>query len=255
VSELERNLRALAGELDYPATPDLGAMVAARLEGRQPDRRGRALLPRARFARALALALLLVALAAGAALAASPSLRDELLELLGLRGATVERVSRPPPAERAQPELGRRTTLAEAQRQARFRVLLHRRPDQVFFSDRAAGGLVTLGFRPRHGEERLPGTRLGVIVGEFRGDLEPGLVSKAAGPGTRVESLRIDGQPAIWLSGGAHAFFYVSPDGDTREAPARLASNTLLVERGRLLVRIEGKIARRRAIAIASSLR
>jgi hypothetical protein len=134
-------------------------------------------------------------------------------------------------------------------------VLQHRRPDAVFFSERATGGLVTLGFRARRGQGRLPGTSLGVIVGEFRGDLEPGLVSKLAGPRTRVEPLRIDDEPAIWLSGDAHAFFYVSPDGGAREAPARLASNTLLVERGRLLLRIEGEISRRRAIAIARSLR
>lgn len=256
MNELERNLHTLAGDLEFPPAPDLARSVGRRLAGQRPGAAPRRLLPTLRPARALALALLLLALAAGTALAASPALRNRLLELLGLRGATVVRVNRPPRAAPVPPELGRPATLASAQRRARFRILLPpRRPDGVFFSGRATGGIVTLRFRARRLGETVPGRNLGVIVSEFRGDLEPELVGKVAGPDTRVQRLLVEGDPAIWLSGAAHAFFYLSPDGELREAPARLASNTLLVQHGRLLIRIEGNLSRARAIAIACSLR
>jgi hypothetical protein len=79
-------------------------------------------------------------------------------------------------------------------------------------------------------------------------------VGKIAGQATSVERLRVDGQPAIWIEGAPHFFFY-RRGGRYLETTLRLAQNVLLLERGRLLVRVEGAFDRERALEIARSLR
>src|SRR4051794_5964625 len=95
---LESRLRAL--EVQWPVTPDLAARIEPRL--REPEGR--------RWRLAAVVAVLL------AGLAASPA-RSALLDVLGLRGARVER-REPPAAPTATPgrlgsglRLGRATTL------------------------------------------------------------------------------------------------------------------------------------------------
>ena len=94
-----------------------------------------------------------------------------------------------------------------------------------------------------------------ILVSEYGGKLDnEEYVSKLAAGDTRVEELKFAGFPAIWLEGGPHFFFYRTSDGTLQEDSGRLAGNTLLVERGDVLVRIEGEISRERAIEIAESL-
>jgi hypothetical protein len=92
-------------------------------------------------------------------------------------------------------------------------------------------------------------------VTEFRGDLHPDLIGKLAGEHTWIESTRVDGHPAVWIEGAPHFFLYRDPNGNVIEGELRLAQNVLLLERGRLLVRLEGAFGRDRAIALARSLR
>jgi hypothetical protein len=65
----------------------------------------------------------------------------------------------------------------------------------------------------------------------------------------------VDGHEALWIEGAPHLFFYRSPRRGFTERGLRLAANVLLLERGRLLVRLEGAMSRERAVAIARSLR
>ena len=95
---------------------------------------------------------------------------------------------------------------------------------------------------------------LGLLVGEFRGDLAPEYLGKIAGQATRIERLRVDGDRAIWIEGAPHLFFYRPPDSEFADSELRLAHNVLLVERGNLLVRLEGAFSRERAIELARSL-
>ena len=96
---------------------------------------------------------------------------------------------------------------------------------------------------------------LGLLVGEFRGDLAPEYYGKIAGETTRIERLRVDGDRAIWIEGAPHLFFYRPPDSEFAESELRLAHNVLLLERGNLLVRLEGAFDRERALELARSLR
>jgi hypothetical protein len=209
----------------------------------------------------LAIALASLLLLAGGVFAAVPSVRDAVLEFFGLQGATVERREQLPPAPPPRPlGLGERTTLAAARDTLAFEPLVPEaagRPDGVYADEAAPGGLLSLAYRPRTGLPEARSTRLGLLVSEFRGDLSPDYFGKTAGQATRIERLRVDGESAIWLEGAPHFFFYRPPDvpGGFREERLRIAQNVLLLERGRVLVRLEGAFGLERALELARSLR
>jgi hypothetical protein len=269
-ADLERELRELA--VAWPATPDLEAAVAARLEPRAPrsSRRLRAPLPSRRLRapgplsagwafgrRPVLVSALLIALAVAAGtLAVSPEARSALLEFLGLRGARIER-REPAPRLGTELGLGRPVTLAAARRQAGFAVPVPglsglEAPDGVFLTGRR----VSLVYGERPGITRSPRTGAALLVTAFPASVEP-VIGKAAGPDTTVERLTIDRNPAYWLSGAPHGFAWIDPD--TQQATfedQRLAGNTLLVERSDgLLLRVEGDVSRDRAVAVVRSMR
>ncbi len=128
-------------------------------------------------------------------------------------------------------------------------------PDGVYVRRGLPGGELSLAYAARPGLPRARSTRLGLLVTQFRGDLSPDYVGKLAGLSSTVERLRVDGQPAIWIAGAPHFFFYRAPDGEFVDTTLRIAGNVLLLERGRLLVRLEGAFGRDRAIELARSLR
>ena len=274
MTDLERRLTRLGSELDWPETPDVAAHVRARLNdamepadgadpaaiGRRPPlrRARRRLLPPAGLRRSLALALVALLVLAGGVFAAVPSVRDSVLEFFGLQGATVERRDELPPAPALHRlELGERTTLERARGELSFEPLVPhaaRSPDHVFVNTQVPGGELALAYRPARGLPEAHSTGLGLLVGEFRGDLLPEYLGKIAGQATSIDRLRVDGRRAIWIEGAPHLFFYRPPDSEFAQSDLRLADNVLLLERENLLVRLEGAFSRDRAIALARSL-
>lgn len=267
MSDLERQLTRLGRELDWPPTPDLAPAVTARLRAdvadAEPDTAPRParrrLLPPAGFRRSLALALVALLVLAGGVFAAVPGVRDAVLEFFGLQGATVERREElPPPPPPAPLQLGERTTLDGARGSLAFDPLVPRaagEPDAVYVNDLAPGGSIALAYRPDDGLPEARSTGLGLLVEEFRGDLAPEYFGKTAGQATRIERLRVDGERAIWLEGAPHFFFYRLPNAQFRDEELRIAQNVLLLERGRLLVRMEGAFDLDQAVELARSLR
>jgi hypothetical protein len=247
MTELELALEDLGRHLELPPTPDLAARVRPRLADR-PRRR----LP---LRRPVALALAGALLLAASAVAAVPTLRHAVLDALGIRGVQVRRVptvpAGRPPSVVPGLDLGPRTTLPTAGRRAGFRVLVPSRlgdPDEVHLSTPPPEGLVSLVYR-------APGSRrVRYLLAETRGAGESAFIGKAIGPGTRAREVRVNGGPGVWVSGRPHQFFYVGPDGRTRTDTIRLAGNTLLWGRGRLVLRLEGARSLDRALAIARSL-
>ena len=240
MSDLRRELELLRTEVEFPPAPDIAPEVRRRLGRSRPGASPRS-SSWARSRLALALAAALVPLAA---VAAVPSARDAVLDLFGLDGATVEvRPELPAGRVAPDPELGARSTLDEARRAAGFDVLAPSAlgaPEAVFFSDATPGGEVTLSY---------DGGRL--LVSQFQGDRDPNYIGKIVPEVATVERFR----GGVWIEGAPHFFFYRTPDGGQREDSLRLAGNVLLVERGELLVRIEGAPSRERALEIYSSLR
>ena len=63
------------------------------------------------------------------------------------------------------------------------------------------------------------------------------------------------GAPGIFLSGGPHVVFYRDASGEIRNETLRLAGNTLLWERGELLLRLESALPLEEALRVARSVR
>ena len=261
MSDLERELTMLRGELDWPGTPDLATAVRDRLAPaeRPAPARGRLRFPARGFRRSLAIALAALLVLAGGVFAAVPDVRDSVLEFFGLQGATVERREELPPAPELRPlDLGERTTLADAREELGFDPLVPDAagpPDAVFLNRDAPGGEVSLTYRASDDLPEARSTSLGLLVSQFRGDVAPEYFGKIAPEATRVERLRVDGRRALWLEGAPHFFFYRSPDRPIEEGELRIAQNVLLLEHGDLLVRLEGAFDRERAVELARSLR
>ena len=261
--DLEQTLIRIGRELEWPETPDLESSVMARLETAPSPRPRRSplagLLPPRGLRRALVLALVSLLVLSGAVFAAVPSVRDAVLEFVGLQGATVERREDLPPPPPIEPlDLGPLTTLEAAGERLAFDPLVPEDPgdpDGVYVSNRAPGGELSLTYRPSEDLPRARTTGLGLLVTEIRGDLMPDFFQKLAPQGAVIEELTVGGEPAAWIEGAEHFFFYRGPDGNFVEDELRVAQNVLLLERGRLLVRLEGAFGFDRAVQIAESLR
>jgi hypothetical protein len=209
---------------------------------------------------------LAVLLLAAAVLVASPGTREAVARRLGLRGVGVQIGGPPPPTVTTTPGsrldlgLGERVTLAEARRRVGFPVLVPAaagldRPDAVFVNQAVpAGGRVDLVYRARTGLPASSFTDAGLLITEFRGQLEPDFLKKVAGAGM-VQVVTVGGEPGYWFSGEPHFFSYQDSAGQFREERTRLAGNTLIWERGDLTLRLEGQLSKEEALRIAESMR
>lgn len=227
MAELELELRRLGPDVEFPATPDLTSRIGPLLEPRRARRR----LPR----RALVVALAVLVLAIGIAFAVPPA-RTAILDLFGFGGVTIERVDRLPPAEERElaAGLGVPVTPAQAQHDLGFRVLLppSKHPLQIY---------------ERFGAAVLLRTPKPVLLTEFLGG-DAGVLKKYTAGATRVEFVDVDGNPGVWISGKEHVV--IGP-----QTPARLAGNVLLWQRGRVTLRLEGKLTRAEALELARSIK
>ena len=100
--------------------------------------------------------------------------------------------------------------------------------------------VVSLSWTTEHGTVRLD---------EFRGDVEP-LFWKTTYEAERVS---VGMREALWLP-TAHQVRVVSPDGDVRDLPSRLAAPTLLWVVDDLTLRLEGDLDLAEATEIAESV-
>jgi hypothetical protein len=152
-------------------------------------------------------------------------------------------------------DLGPRVASAQAAgRRAGFDVVTPRAlgpPDAVHVS---ADGVVSLAYKARPGLPRERLTGLGLLVTELHARGLPDYFAKTAGPHTRVEPVRVAGARGAFLSGEPHGLLIEQDNGRIRDLPSRLAGNTLVFERGDLVIRLEGRFGRRAALAIAASL-
>ncbi|HEV2774032.1 MAG TPA: hypothetical protein VGV90_00425, partial [Solirubrobacteraceae bacterium] len=235
MADLHDALTRMAGETRWPPTPALAEAVRAKIEA-QPE------VGRRRGARRPLLAALL-ALVVGGGVLASPGVGSDLLERLGLRNATVQRVERlPPTALGGSLRLGRRHSLASARRVAGFPLLRPAAlgpPREVYVDD----GVVSFVYRARSGRPMLF-TQVPGRAGRY--------VQKFVTEDTR--RVRVAGAPALLLS-GPHAVFFDARGGGTRVQEARLAKNTLMWERNGLLLRLEAEQPVGELIRIARSVR
>jgi hypothetical protein len=232
MSELELALTAVGREVDYPETPDLTGAVRRRLA---EERRPRS------WRRPLVLAFAVLAVVVAAAMAV-PQARSTIFDWLGIGSVTVRQVDELPPVERGDLELGRRVSLAEAQRRATFDVLLptlrgYEHPAVYFRQDVNQVSLL-------YGSITEPK----LLISEI---WAPGAIDKLVGGETDVELVSGDNWHGAWLHGGEHVLYL---PGYSREL--RLVGNTLVVETGdNVTIRIEADISKDEALRILRSLK
>lgn len=224
---LEAALRAVAPA--WPPTPDIAAAVRPRLTPRRAWRQ-----------RARAWLLGAVASAILATIAIEPA-RSAVLELLGLRSVRIERRA-PDPSPRpfgAGLDLGRQITLDDARSITGLAITppsTQGDPQGVWL--RRTPAVVSLVYR-----------RPATLVQVLDARLDTPIIEKAAGPNVNIE--RVPG--GYFMSGAAHGFSYIGRGGGSAVERQRLAGNTLIVERDGVLLRIEGRLTRDRALAVANS--
>jgi len=151
----------------------------------------------------------------------------------------------------------RPTTLAAARHGLVFEPLLPsglEGPNGVFLDPSILGGALNLTYPPQPDLPRSRLTGVGLLVDELEGQAAPGFYGKMVPPGARIERFRLDRQFAVWIE-GLHAFVY-KPHADFtfHIGHSRLAANALLVQHGAVMVRLEGKLDKATALAIARTL-
>jgi hypothetical protein len=237
VTALELQLRALGHELDFPAEPDLAPVVLDQLSpGTRP-------FP---WRRAAALAFALVAIAVAAAFAV-PQARTAILRFFHIGGETIIRVETLPSAvERAQAGgLGTPLPRAEAERRLGFHLVLPR------FKGAEANRVYVLGDSVGTVIVRSQGRP--VLLSEFSSPGEMALKKLTLGT-TTVQWVRVNRHDAIWIQGGTHTLTYFDRRLTFRERTIRIHGNVLVWVRGRTTLRLEGKISRADAIALAETI-
>lgn len=240
MSRVESELRVLASFVEWPDTPDVATDVAARIAAPPARRRAR---------RRLGLVLALVLLALAVALAVPPA-RSAILDWLGIGSARIERVDELPPLQLIAPVelLGEPTTLDDARRRSGFPVAPPPRgeaaPDEVRVVDGRRVSYVW-----------LDGDRIRLLVTQVPGLLQRGaILGKLIPPSVTIERFDVDGDGAVFLSGGPHAVYLLGPSGSFEEDHGWLAGNTLLVDRGGVTLRIEGQVDRDRAVELTREM-
>jgi hypothetical protein len=263
VPELEQQLTALGNALDWPATPDLTGVVhfPALRGGVAQLRWGGAFTNAPKWALAAAAVLI-----AAAALGAYPPSREAIANWVNVHTSfrQVPHLATPTPqppgplGERL--GLGGRSTLPDAQKQITWHIAIPStlgQPDEVYLQpapDAPAQGEVTLVYATRPDIPVAGQTGVSVLVTEARGAVDQNFFGKMIGPGTTLEAVTVGGHQGYWISGPLNEFFFTDANGNFRNETARLAANTLILDYGGTVIRIEGNLTKAQALEIAASL-
>ena len=258
--ELEQQLVALGRELAWPSTPDLAGHVRSRITAPVIVVR-RAPWYQSRWAIAAAA----VVLALTALLAYNPT-REAIANWVNVH-VLFQRVNvlptpspQPPGPLGKRLGLGGRTTLTGAAKNVNWHITIPTSlgsPDEVYLQlppDGAPLGEVTLVYSTRPGIPVAGETGVAVLVTEARGGIGDQFFGKMLGPGTTFEAVTVAGHQGYWVAGSPHMFVFLDAEGRVRGETMRLATNTLILDVGGTIVRIEGNLTKAQALEIAASL-
>jgi hypothetical protein len=264
LTELEARLRTLSKELEWPSTPDLSKRVVAVIAAQKAlPLPVTAIRPGPWYQDRWAIAAAAVILALAALLAYQPS-RDTIANWLNLHTriqqvpvlATPSPLPPGPLGERL--GLGGYSTLPKASAAVKWHLLVPSslgQPDEVYLqSDGPPQGEVTLVYSSRAGIPTSAQTGVGVLVTEARGALNTDFFGKTLGPDTTMDPVTVAGHQGYWFAGAPHVFVFIDAAGNPRFETSRLATNTLLIDVGGTIVRIEGDLTKDQALQIAAAL-
>ena len=256
--ELEQQLIALGAELDWPATPNLARSVRSRIAAPLVLR-----APWYQSRWAVAAAAVVIALAA---LAVYTPTREAIAGWVDVHVLFQRVPVLPTPSPRPSGPIGERlglgqpTTLSEAQAHLTWRITAPSslgQPDEVYLQLPPIGpaqGEVTLVYTARPGIPVAGQTGVAVLVTEARGAVNTNFFDKMLGTDATLEPVTVAGHQGYWIAGSPHDFFFLDADGNFRDETMRLATNTLVLDEGGTIVRVEGNLTKAQAVEIATSL-
>ena len=267
LSELEARLTTLGRQVEWPPTPNLHAGVMAKIAAQQviPLPTRTAIRPSQWYQNRWAVAAAAVILALAALVAYQPS-RDTIANWLNLhtRIKQVPVLTTPSPLPPgpigARLGLGGYSTLPKASAAVRWPVLVPStlgQPDEVYLQfppDGALQGEMTLVYSARPGMPASGQTGAAVLVTEARGAVNTDFFGKTLGPDTTLQLVTVAGHQGYWIAGAPHVLVLIDANGNPRYLTLRLATNTLLIDEGGTIVRIEGDLTKDQALQIAASL-
>jgi hypothetical protein len=187
-----------------------------------------------------------------------PSARQAVADLLGVGGVRITRADGPLRDVDGRLDLGRRVTLAQARRLAPGplpRPAALGAPTAVFAGEPPGG--ITLVWAP---DETLPEVLdfdVGLLITAFPGGLDglsEGLIGKRTTAGGTVQLTDVNGEPAYWLAGEPHEFFYVDEHGQARQDTVRLSGSALVWEHDGVTYRLESALQQPDAMHLAESV-
>src|SRR5256885_898018 len=227
-TDLERTLSDIGTRLDGPKR-DMWPAVRARIADRRAQPWWSRLGLDARTFAPIAATLVVILVAV---FALTPSLVDGLEHLLNIPGIQIYKVPQTPtarPNASAPTFAGQRVaTAAEASRVAGFAVQMPTalgEPSAIYVE--TAPVRVTIVYASVKGIPLSPQAGVSAIVVEFKGSLNAPILGKAVGPDTKLEAIPLgNGNPAYWLAGQPHQFFYFNSAGNLQPDTLRLAGNT-----------------------------
>ena len=248
--DLARDLAALGRSIETPAPSDRLATavlerVAALPTPSEADRWARLRAaartvstrlesPRRRIA--------LVVVAVLVALLATPPVRAAVADWFGFGAVRIERGSTPSESAPPPPEVPDDASLAQAAEQVDFALWVPTvlgAPDGVAVSD----GERSVSMSWSHDADGV------VRLDQFDARID----YRVAKTVPDVQYASVDGTDALWFE-EPHEVVLLEPDGSRRNESARLAGHTLLWQAGSTTLRLEGDLARERAIEIAESV-
>ena len=253
LDRLEQLLADLGGDLEWPATPNLAPAIRRRILARPWFE--------SRWAIAAAVAILALA-----ALLVYPPTREAIAHWFNLRTRITQVTVLPTPTPLPPGPIGQRlglgdsSTLPAARATVHWQVLLPSslgNPDEVYVGlppVGPAGGDVTLVYAARPGIPASSPTGAAVLVTEVQGNLTSDSFGKTLGDGATIDQVTVAGHPGYWIAGTPHVFYFIDAAGKVRYETLRLATNTLLIDEGGTIVRIEGDLTKSQTLSIAASL-
>ncbi len=96
-------------------------------------------------------------------------------------------------------------------------------------------------------------TGVGALVSVIPAQLREGLFAKTLGSTATVTAVDVDGVAGYWIEGAPHQLFFES-GGEIVPDTLRLATNTLLWQRGDVVYRLEADIPLASALRIAAGI-
>lgn len=241
---IETALRDLAEGIEWPASVDVTTRLQLDERVRRTWRPGVALI-------AGVVALVLVVLLV-------PSARQAVANLLEVAGIRIEfgsTPSLPPPTDLAPGQLVDMEVADEAVDFSIMKPDVLEPPTAVHLLQWELGTQVFLAWAASDQLPEVGESGVGLLLAEFRADLDEEFFTKIVSGGTTVDRVTIDGVPAFWLAGAPHVFMFETGRRDLVEDGTRLTGNVLIWEANGVTYRLESNLSLDESLVIAESLR